>query len=117
MAITPKELLQAAREMAAGTREVDWRNAASRAYYAAHHRCIPIMYGRASASPGHRQMIDDFMRRGNANASSKQIGCLLKQCKKLREQADYKLEVTFQSRDANSALTYTGRIFDIADPP
>ena len=116
MAITPKELLHAAREMAAGTREVDWRNAACRAYYAAHHRCIPIMYGRASASPGHRQMIDDFLRK-KTNTGFWRIGCLLRQCKILREKADYELEATFQIIDANSALGYTGRIFDIADPP
>ena len=116
MAITPKELLQAAREMAAGTREVDWRNAASRAYYAAHHRCIPIMYGRASASPGHRQMIDDFLRR-KSNINSQRIGHLLRQCKKLREEADYELSAAFQRRDAATALQCTGDIFDIADPP
>ena len=116
MAITPNELFRAAREMAAGTREIDWRNAASRAYYAAHHRCIPFAYGRASASPGHAQMIADLKRRSDADGSV-QAGYLLQHCKSLREQADYELEATFQRKDADSVLIRTSRIFDITDPP
>ena len=112
MAITADTLLQAAQEMAAGTREVDWRSAASRAYYAAYHRCIPFAYGRASASPGHMQMIADLTHR-NAEPSSRRAGFLLRHCKELREQADYELEATFQRADADSALQSTGRIFDI----
>ena len=42
MAVNPKQLLDAAHELAEGSREVDFRNAASRAYYAAYHRCRPI---------------------------------------------------------------------------
>ena len=115
MAITPDALLQTAREMASGAREVDWRNAASRAYYAAHHRCIPFAYERASVSPGHAQMIADLKRRSDADGSM-QVGYLLEHCKVLRERADYRLEATFRSVDANLALTRTSRIFDITDP-
>lgn len=56
MAITPDELLQTADELGQGVRESDWRNAASRAYYAAYHACIPFAYGTASAEPGHREI-------------------------------------------------------------
>ena len=37
MAVTPKSLLEAAAEISVGGREVDWRNSASRGYYAAYH--------------------------------------------------------------------------------
>ena len=112
MAITPDALLQVAREMAAGTREVDWRSAASRAYYAAYHRCIPFAYGRASASPGHTQMIADLTHR-KAETISRRAGFLLRHCKGLRGQADYGLGSTFQRDDAHSALKSTDRIFGI----
>ena len=39
MAVTPEELLDAAAKLERGNSEADWRNAASRAYYAAYHRC------------------------------------------------------------------------------
>lgn len=42
MAVSPKQLLEAAQELAQGNREVDFRNAASRAYCAAYHRCRPV---------------------------------------------------------------------------
>ena len=58
MAVTPKAMLDAAAETSVGGREVDWRNAASRGYYAAYRWCIPLAFGGASAQPGHRQLID-----------------------------------------------------------
>ena len=38
MAVTPQSLLEAAQTLGRGEAEVDWRNAASRVYYAAYHR-------------------------------------------------------------------------------
>ena len=38
MSVTPTEILEAAKGFAKGNSEVDWRNAVSRAYYAAYHR-------------------------------------------------------------------------------
>ena len=42
MPVTPEEFLAAAEDLGQGTTEVAWRNAASRAYYAIFHRCVPI---------------------------------------------------------------------------
>ena len=39
MAVTPDDLLRAATEMGQRDSEVHWGSAASRAYYAAYHRC------------------------------------------------------------------------------
>ena len=87
MAITPDELLRTADELAQGDRESDWRNAASRAYYAAYHACIPFAFGSASAEPGHRE-IADRLTRPTAAMPSRSVGYLLDQCRALRERAD-----------------------------
>ena len=42
MPVTPNALLEAAKVLGRGEAEVDRRNAASRAYYAAWHQCLPI---------------------------------------------------------------------------
>lgn len=58
MAVTPEGLLSAAKAMSAGEEEVDWRNATSRAYYAAYHpvgrsrRTLGRTAARAAASTG-----------------------------------------------------------------
>ena len=39
MAVTPESILESAAAMSQGGAEVDWRNANSRARYAAYHRC------------------------------------------------------------------------------
>ena len=53
MPVTANALLEAAKVLGRGETEADRRNAASRAYYAAYHRCLPV--GRSvglSAQPG-----------------------------------------------------------------
>ena len=42
MPVTPDSILESAAAMSEGDAEVDWRNATSRAYYAAYHRCRPL---------------------------------------------------------------------------
>ena len=43
MPVSPEQLLTAAEALLErGSEEVDWRNAASRAYYASYHRCSVI---------------------------------------------------------------------------
>lgn len=114
MAVTPEALLEAAAEISAGVREVDWRNAASRGYYAAYHRCILLAYDGASAQPGHRQLIDQLTDR-KASMQWKQIGYLLQQCKELRVRADYRTTINFERADAKIALDASRRIFHFAD--
>ena len=114
MAVTPKALLDAAAEISVGGREVDWRNAASRGYYAAYHRCILLAFGGASAQPSHRQLIDQLTD-AKASVQRKQAGYLLQQCKQLREQADYRIMDNFEQADAETALDAGRRIFKFAD--
>lgn len=113
MAVTSKALLEAAVEISVGGREVDWRNAASRGYYAAYHRCILLAYGGRSAQPGHRQLIDQLTD-SKASVRWRQAGHLLQQCKRLRERADYRTMDDFEQSEAEMALEAARRIFEHA---
>ena len=112
MAVTPDVLLGAARALGRGEAEIDQRNAASRAYYAAYHRCLP--FGRRlglSAEPGHgvhRQLLDTLI--GSPDLKVKSIGYRLNECRKLRVQADYEIESDFSSGDARLAIEQCERI-------
>ena len=112
MATTPDELLRAADELAEGVRESDWRNAASRAYYAAYHACIPLAFGSVSAQPGHRE-IARRLTRPTAAMDSRSAGYLLDQCRELRERADYRISTDFRRDDVDTALRASHRIFGI----
>lgn len=112
MAITPDELLRTADELARGDRESDWRNATSRAYYAAYHVCIPFAFGSQSAEPGHRE-IANKLTRPTAAMHSRSAGYLLDQCRGLRERADYRISADFLRGEVNTALRASHRIFDI----
>ena len=114
MAIAPDTLLQAAEEIGSGNREVDWRNAASRGYYAAYHRCILLAYDHPSAEPGHSELIHRLTQ-PTAPVTRRQIGHLLQQCKRLRERADYRTMDDFEPSEAQTALRDGRRIFALAD--
>ena len=114
MAVTPESMLQAADSLHDGDAEVDWRNAAACAYYAAFHKCVPFVYGRPTATPGHGELIATLMDRRNP-IPTRQAGYLLRQCKKLREHANYQIAQDFPHDDANTALKASRRIFDIVD--
>lgn len=112
MSVTPNELLEAAKALGRGDSEVDWRNAASRAYYAARHRCLPI-----GQSVGllvqprrgmHQQLIDVLTE--HPNRTLKSLGYALKQCRDLRVKADYRIEIDFPPRSARIALTQSENI-------
>ena len=116
MPVTPNELLDAAKVLGRGEAEVDRRNAASRAYYAAWHRCLPI--GRSvglSAQPGqgmHQQLIGTLT--GNRNPALKSLGYMLRQCRDLRVEADYEIETDFPPEDARTVLTQCEKILNKA---
>lgn len=95
MSVTPSELLEAAKILGRGGAEVDRRNAASRAYYAARHRCLPIGRNIGLAAKGvvHQQLIHTLT--GNPNRTLKSLGYMLEQCRRLRVKADYEIEADF----------------------
>ena len=116
MSVTPNALLEAAKALGRGAAEVDRRNAASRAYYAAWHQCLPI--GRSvglSAQPGqgmHQQLIGTLT--GHRNPTLKSLGYMLKQCRDLRVEADYEIETDFPPEDARTALEQCEKILNKA---
>ena len=115
MAVTPHALFEAARGLEQGGSEVDLRNAASRAYYAAYHQCLRLDPAPAAQSPPnhrgvHRMVIDALTSAGDAKLKS--LGYMLEQCRKLRVKADYHIESEFPSSDARTALAQCARILN-----
>lgn len=107
MPVTPDLMIEAARLLGRGKAEVDQRNATSRAYYAAYHRCLEI--GRRiglSAEPNrsvHQQFIDTLA--GSRNPRVRSLGYRLVECRRLRTEADYEIEGAFSHHDAQLALS------------
>ena len=117
MPVTANALLEAAKVLGRGETEVDRRNAASRAHYAAYHRCLPV--GRSvglSAQPGqgvHRQLIDTLT--GNPSRELKSLGYMLELCRKRRVEADYAIETEFPSEKTRIVLAQCEKILNKAD--
>ena len=89
MSVTPTEILEAAKGFANGNSEVDWRNAVSRAYYAAYHRSMLIVEGLGFAIEGggvHRMLVDTLTE--NRNPNIKAVGYMLEECRRYRVRAD-----------------------------
>lgn len=116
MAVSPKQLLEAAQELAAGNREVDFRNAASRAYYAAYHRCRPIAQrnGLRTSNRGvHSDVIDAL--RTSTKPALKQLTQMLARCRTLRAKADYSIGEGFRRSEARTSTQQAQKILSIAD--
>ena len=115
MSVTPTELLEAAKILGRGGAEVDRRNAASRAYYAAWHRCLPIgrAIGLATRGGVHQQLIETLTR--SSNRTLKSLGYMLEQCRRLRARADYEIEADFPPEDLRIVLTQSEKILNKAD--
>ena len=119
MAVTPRELLEAAAALGRRESEVDLRNAASRAYYAAYHQCRRLARDlRLRPTPGsggvHRRVIDTLTT--SQDRKLRRLGYMLEQCRKLRVVADYDIEAEFPSDHARTALAQCRRILNGAEP-
>ena len=101
MAVTPELLLDAARAIGKGAGEVDSRNAVSRAYYAAYHRCLAVAKDAhlpiAKSASGHVAIIEALTDR-SAPTRFKSLGYRLNQCRQRHVVADYRINQDF-SRD------------------
>ena len=118
--VTPDELLDAAVALAAGDREVDWRNATSRAYYAAFHRCRLVAAAEgipeAGTQSAHAGLVDGLTYHRNPRAL-RSLGFILEQCRTKRVVADYEIGVyeigaDFDRDVAHTVLAESRRIFD-----
>ena len=82
MAVTPNALFEAANVLGNSESEVDLRNSAGRAYYAAYHQCRPLGQDLPLSSPPgqggvHRTLIDTLT--GAPNRKLQSLGYRLEQ--------------------------------------
>jgi len=105
MPITPEDLFSLADTLLGETAEVCHRAAASRAYYAAYHVCLPVGNSiRTDAKPppgSHRRLLFRFQnyRSEDSDLQSRvrAVGFVLEQARNLRTLADYSLAEDFSS--------------------
>lgn len=118
MAVTPKILLDAAHAIGKGTGEADSRNAVSRAYYAAYHRCLAVAQDArlAIAEIGgvHVALIQALID-PLAPTRFKSLGYMLEQCRLRRVDADYRINQDFPRSLADTVLADCARILQKTD--
>ena len=115
MPVTPNEILESAVELSEGGREVDWRNAGSRAYFAAFHHCRKIAaalepHVDVSARDAHK-VVTDVPKAGEG--TPRRLGYMLIQCRRVRNGADYDIADSFRRETASIAMDVGGRILDL----
>ncbi len=117
MAITARELLQYAESLAQASEEVRVRNAAGRAFYAAHHSCRPVYdrlnAGRRTREGTHQRLIrlfTGFVGGPNEEVSRKvrAVGAMYRHARELRSKADYDIAIDF-TRDECKVLLETAK--------
>lgn len=115
MAVTPRELLEAADALEQRGSEVDLRNAASRAYYAAYHQCrkLPQLPPAPGSGSMHKWVVDTLT--ASQDNKLKSLGYILEQCRKLRIAADYDIDAKFPSDQTHTAVAQCRKILDKAE--
>ncbi len=117
MPVTPEDLLQAAVTLGGGNGEVDWRNAVSRGYYAAYHRCLAVAQDArlpVSQATGVHSGLVRALTDGLKPGPIMSLGYMLEQCRKRRVVADYELDAEFSRSVCQTVLGDCRRIFDKA---
>ena len=118
MAVTPEVLLAAAEALGHGNSEADWRNAASRAYYAAFHRCRLAAEDARLSFPEtgsvHIGLIEALTYPLNPSRI-RRLGYLLDLCRGHRADADYRIDQDFPRVVAETVLAHTREILSRAD--
>ncbi len=120
MSVTSNDLLKSAIILIKRNHEIDYRNAASRAYYCAFHEAesivkkFPKIHVPVQKTGVHKKIIDALQK--HPNSLYQQIGALLKQCKIIRTQADYYLYVNFAINSAQDAVDMTMQILSLLYP-
>ena len=115
--MSPNEILEAAQELGKGEGEVDWRNAASRAYYAVYHRSIRIAEAMGFEVQGqavHRSLYE-ALTDNRSPKSTKALGFMLEQSRRFRVRADSRIGDDFPISDCRTALEQAQRLMAKAD--
>ena len=118
MAVTPEALLAAADVLGRGDAEADWRNATSRAYYAAYHRCRSVAQDARLSFPEtgsvHIGLIEALTHTLNPSPF-RSLGYILDQCRGRRGKADYHIDEDFPKNLAETVLADCREILSRAD--
>ena len=120
MAITPHDLLQYAESLLEESGEIQLRNAAGRAFYAACHSCLPLC-DRLESGPDLREgthsriirLLSDY--HGPDDSITRRVralGVMYKQARDLRSKADYEIESDFTEGEAETVLGTVKRIVE-----
>ena len=112
MPVTPDDLFQAAVDMLkGGATETNWRNSASRAYYAAYHqaRNTADRLGWSINATGteHQKLQKEFKSRGQVS-----IGNRLTTQHNRRVEADYRIRSRFSRQEASKQLKEVARLIE-----
>ena len=118
MAVKPSDFLASAQEMVTRGQEIDYRNAASRAYYAAYLRverhAAELPSPASSTGKGvHAKVIAKFSASDNEDLAA--LGISLSAMKKTRTAADYKLQDTVSQSDAMKQVEVAKLTLEEAD--
>ncbi|MGL4551391.1 MAG: hypothetical protein ACRC33_09410 [Gemmataceae bacterium] len=115
--MTPRQILDCAQRLLAGSEEADWRGAVSRGYYAAFHATIALFRSirfRAPADAGaHKYLTDRLIAAGFADWVN--AGQELSRLRDDRNEADYDLNVSFGLFWAEQILDRVDDYFDLLD--
>ena len=116
MPVTPVSILDSAVAMSAGGAEVDWRNATSRAYYAAYHRCRALArvidpHADLSTAESHRVVYEILAEDGNSRSLAYQLGSL----RRIRNLADYEIDDTFDQHSSRSSVETCRKMLERAE--
>ena len=117
MPVTPDSILEFAAAMSEGDAEVDWRNATSRAYYAAYHRCRALattMDPHADLSTGesHRVVHEILLEgAGGFRSLAYQLGAL----RRIRNVADYEIEGDFDQSSCRNSVATCRKVLERAE--
>jgi uncharacterized protein (UPF0332 family) len=112
---------ESAKKLCEQNSEVDYRNAISRAYYAAYHAALALNdlienHGGIKSGVGvHEQLVTKFTNCPtsiNYCMKIKSIGYLLRDAKNIRRDADYFLAIDFTKEDAKEQLKTVKQILE-----
>ena len=116
MSVTYLDFINSAKKIILDDNEIDYRNASSRAYYAAYHKAGPvgIKIGISlEVVTRHALLIRALIKQSNSHY--RKIGYMLRQIKYLREDADYRLNERFTKDKANDSINQSERIQKLLD--
>jgi len=110
--VNAKEFLDSAYQINQdATKEVDYRNATSRAYYAAYHGCKKLVNEPAVMGASHEKVI--IALKNSSHQEKRSIGNSLQQIKASRVWADYQLDNSFPRSESNKVLEIVKRLYNL----